>query len=1159
MPRDPIFSAGPAAILPPVSENAAIPLGPFDLVQPAGRGAMAEVWRAIHRARGVPVAVKVVTAPAGRAERYRRMFADEVRSTARLDHPGVIRLHDHGEIPDAVADATAGRLPRGAPFLVMAWVDGGTLQGRKARMSWPAARATLLALLDALAHAHARGVIHRDLKAANVLIGEHGPILTDFGLAFDRDHVDADLESSARLGTPNFMAPEQVAGEWRALGPWTDLYALGCLAYTLVTGSAPFAGRGARRIMAAHLHEDPPPLRPAMPIPAGFETWVRRLLQKHPDHRYRFAADAALGLLALPDAVAHGDPDATFPDGDPLDPEDMTLVTPPVFLPLDDLSWAQGPTGPDGRPPVPTTWRSPPPPAPDPPLTGVGRALFGLRETALVGRETERDRLWTALATVATGGGARALVIEGPAGQGKSHLAAWIAHRAHELGVAEPMRAIHDDVQSPACGLGPMLELHLRCTDLPPDARLARIREALNDPYGAPEPDRDADLAPALAAAMSVHRRFTDLATSVTLYSDRERYETLCRGFACLARRRPLILWFDDVQWGLDALRFTHYLLDRYGHLPLLVIATVRDDALSGQNPEPAALDRLLLHPTASRLRIGPLDPETLARMVQNRLPINQSLAELLARRTGGSPLFAEQLVHHWIRTDALTDGPDGFRLKSGTEAELPADLAAVWQTRLDSVLSAADEGAWQALEAAAVLGIAVDRIEWHAVCALADLQPPTAALERLLDERLARLEDGGRWAFAHAMLRETLLQRARAAGRLIEWNTRCAAMLAAEPGRAPARLAGHLIAADRHEAALDPLLDAIRLALERGDYPVMRRDLLLRARVLRAARRPLTDPAWIETRIYWARLDVIAERLPGARRRAHRAVIAARALGDPRLLALALIELGRVEQTGDPTRSIDLFIEARTAAIAAHNLPLEAEALRRTAWCLALGGKFDPAEAMHEAAIACLGPTGDEFTLGGILHTRTLVAWKRGQLDRARRIGAQAMECFEHTGDRFGLGNVSNTLGDVARYDGDLVEAERWYRQAIRLKNAVGSIAEDTELNLAVTLVEMGRYPEARERIEHVETRARRVGHPVILAFCAVTSLPCDAWAADWGAWDARWHDMQLFTDGKLAEPDAIRSLRLAASLAASVGETERADHAEALAAAQEEALGRA
>ncbi len=1122
---------------------------------------MAEVWRAVHRSQSVPVAVKIVTAPAGRAERYRRMFADEVRSTARLDHPGVIRLHDHGEVPAELAEATGGRLPRGAPYLVMEWVHGGTLRSRKGRLRWAGLRSTLLALLDALAHAHARGVIHRDLKAANVLVGERGPVLTDFGLAFDRDHVDADLESSARLGTPNFMAPEQVAGDWRVLGPWTDLYALGCLAYALASGQAPFAGRGARRIMRAHLDEDPPPLHATCPVPSGFEGWIRRLMAKAPGERYQFAADAAVALLGMSD-VERLDPDGTDPDTSPemlvvdFEGEDVTLVAPPVFLPLDDTSWSMGSTHPDGRPPVPRTWRGPPPPPADPPLPGVGRALFGLRETAFVGRFDERDRLWSQLRRATGGEGARLVVLEGPAGQGKSHLADWVCQRAHELGTADHMRALHDDLKGPGSGLGPMIEQFLRCADTAPDERLERIRSMLGG--GGVDPDLPA----ALAALMNQSGRFDDAATAVKLGSDRERYETLSRGLALLVLRRPLVLWLDDVQWGLDALRFVDDLLKRHAYLPVLVIATVRDDGVRADSPELALLEALTDRHSVERVRIGPLDADTLTQMVQARLPIGRAVADLLARRSAGSPLFAEQLVRHWIRTDALTDGPGGFRLRAGAEAELPADLAAVWRARLNRALVEADESAWQALEGAAVLGLMVDRVEWSDLCTRSALPTPELALERLLDERLVRSEEAGRWAFAHAMLRETLLQRARDAGRWIPWNARCAESLSAlEEARAidPARLAGHRVAAGDHEGALEPLLRGVRRALGRGDYDGMRRLLLLRARALRAAQRPLSDPAWIENRVYWTRLDVVTERLRNARRRARRSVEAARGLSDPRLLALALTELGRVEQTNDPQRGVDILLDAREAARLSGDSRLEAEALRRAGWCLAQGGRLAEAEQLHEEALERLRGVDDPFTEGGILHTQTIIAWKRGKLDRAARHGARAMELFERTGDRYGLGNVSNTLGDVARYRGDLVEAENWYRQALRLKSAVASQADDTELNLALTLVELGRYPEARARIEQVMQRARAVRHPVILAFCAVTMLPCDAYTADWFSWDARWEDMGLFTDGKLAEPDAVRALRLAADLAATVGEIERAQQAEELARMQEEALGRA
>ncbi|MCA9540253.1 MAG: protein kinase, partial [Myxococcales bacterium] len=167
-----------------MSTRRSIPLGPFDLLRPVERGGMSAVWRAVHRARHTSVAIKAVTAPIGREHDFRAWFAGEVRAVARLDHPTIVRVHDHGEISAEVADATGGRLPEGAPYMVMEWLGGGPLRRRRALMDWPQVRRILLALLDALAHAHARGVVHRDLKTDNILLADRGPVLSDFGLAF---------------------------------------------------------------------------------------------------------------------------------------------------------------------------------------------------------------------------------------------------------------------------------------------------------------------------------------------------------------------------------------------------------------------------------------------------------------------------------------------------------------------------------------------------------------------------------------------------------------------------------------------------------------------------------------------------------------------------------------------------------------------------------------------------------------------------------------------------------------------------------------------------------------------------------------------------------------------------------------------------------------
>jgi eukaryotic-like serine/threonine-protein kinase len=218
--------------MPPMST-----LGPFALRAPLDRGGMGVVWRAVHEASDVPVAIKLIPMPErGAGTRVR----DEVRATAALDHPGIVALLDHGEV-----DTDALDVPRGSLWLAMELVSGGSLVPWLDDLSWEATRRVLLALLDALAHAHARGVVHRDLKPANVLVAgsddrRPGLRLTDFGIAAV---LDAQGAIGQPAGTLHYMAPEQILGHWREYGPWTDLYALGVLAWRITTGRTPYYER----------------------------------------------------------------------------------------------------------------------------------------------------------------------------------------------------------------------------------------------------------------------------------------------------------------------------------------------------------------------------------------------------------------------------------------------------------------------------------------------------------------------------------------------------------------------------------------------------------------------------------------------------------------------------------------------------------------------------------------------------------------------------------------------------------------------------------------------------------------------------------------------------------------------------------------------------
>ena len=273
-------------------------LGPFALSCPVGQGGMAEVWRGKHPASGRDVAVKILTNLRADDPRYLLAFGAEVRAVASLRHPHIVSVYDHGVLPDH-PDLPRSLLP-GLPWLAMEWVEGGTLKDRMGGVAWTATIPILRNLLGALAHAHARGVVHRDIKPSNILVSKDGSLrLSDFGIAHALDsEVTLDTPSKA-IGTPSFMAPEQVNGDLRGIGPWTDLYSVGCLVYALLAGEKPFHGRTAIDIARAQILE--PVLDPNKPlaVPANFRAILDRLLEKDPSRRYRAAAQVLDDLDAI--------------------------------------------------------------------------------------------------------------------------------------------------------------------------------------------------------------------------------------------------------------------------------------------------------------------------------------------------------------------------------------------------------------------------------------------------------------------------------------------------------------------------------------------------------------------------------------------------------------------------------------------------------------------------------------------------------------------------------------------------------------------------------------------------------------------------------------------------------------------------------------------
>ena len=271
-----------------------ISLGPFHLRELVGRGAAAEVWSAHHPGADLDVAVKILRVDdddtTGSAMRR------EVRAVARLDHPAIAEVLDYGSTSEEAELASDGALRAHSPWYAMELGEKGTLSRHIGTMQWAELQSALLLVLDGLAHAHARGVIHRDLKPANVVLGTRRSklALVDFGIAQVLRGSDDDWLS----GTPAYMAPEQVEGQWRDQGPATDLYALGCLAWTMSCGVPPFVGP-APTVLQGHLMRPLPPYDPAMAVPTGFEQWLRILLAKLTRERFDCASRAAGALRGL--------------------------------------------------------------------------------------------------------------------------------------------------------------------------------------------------------------------------------------------------------------------------------------------------------------------------------------------------------------------------------------------------------------------------------------------------------------------------------------------------------------------------------------------------------------------------------------------------------------------------------------------------------------------------------------------------------------------------------------------------------------------------------------------------------------------------------------------------------------------------------------------
>ncbi|MEO8503379.1 MAG: serine/threonine-protein kinase [Acidobacteriota bacterium] len=277
-------------------------LGRYRLESTLGRGGMAEVFKATDTRLGRTVAVKVIQTAYAAQPQFVDRFLREARLVAGLEHPNILPVYDSGE-------------HEGTPYLVMPFLDGGTLGQRMDGTPIPLPQVVpwIRQLADALDFAHRAGVLHRDVKPANVLVGlGDRPMLADFGIAKAAESATRLTATGVVVGTPVYMAPELALG--KSASAQSDLYALAVLAYELLTGTPPFGGESALALMHQHVQTPAPaPSTRVVNLPSDIDAVFDAALAKDPERRPRTGrafAEALASALSTGErqAVAEGTP-----------------------------------------------------------------------------------------------------------------------------------------------------------------------------------------------------------------------------------------------------------------------------------------------------------------------------------------------------------------------------------------------------------------------------------------------------------------------------------------------------------------------------------------------------------------------------------------------------------------------------------------------------------------------------------------------------------------------------------------------------------------------------------------------------------------------------------------------------------------------------------
>ena len=1041
-------------------------IGPYLIERRLGRGGMGVVYLACHATSGEMVALKTVRVPKAALVAGIRQ---EIDVLARLDHPGIVRIHDHGlvdgipwyamdllrgatlrrHIDDLWADpAGAGAQttvvePAAEPPTGGASADAepwwtASLQGPTAPWQRPASAPHLVAadppdaagdrmapaaagslqeclilvrrLCGPLSYLHGEGVVHRDLKPENVLLRPGlEPVLLDFGLTAELGDASARerVDRTGSLGgTLAYMAPEQALGQ-RA-DARSDLYALGCILYEMLAGRPPFIATVPQALLWMHVETAPePPSHHVTGLAPEIDALVLALLEKDPGRRLAYADSLAYRLVDVGAVREESDSPAT---------------------------------------PRPYLYR--------PPLTGRG---------------VELELLQSRVRDLRDGRGS-VVSISGEAGIGKTRLAMEACYEAARLGI--PVHAgtcaapegVSD--AAPLQGLRPVLTAVVdRCRELgaaeverllgPRASLLMRLHPELGSLPGSdgwPEPDR----APSAALIIGC----------------------LIETLHALCATDPRVVIVDDLQWA-DPL--TLGLLARVAaahHLPALVVTCHR--------PEDTESTPLAGATHVARLSLARLPSASVEEMVRAMLTHDAppAISNGLAAHSEGNPLIVAAYLQEAIDLDLLTRSRAGQWTLAGTEAaaagaieglRLPGSIAELAERRLSRLTDEERELARLAAVTGPTFGVS------HLALAVgAPEDRIVSTLNDLTRARVVEANEQGGHRFSHRMLRGRLLteippERRRALHRLVAGALE--KLPAATPIETRASLAmhwreagdalkarGHFAAAGELAARAGAMEDAARLY---GEAVALTGDD-------DASTLPIRHALGVALLSLARHADAL---------RAHRIELRlARRARLPSRVALGLRSLGKVfHLRGRTGRALRLFELGLGAIADVDDDATRSILLGSVADVEAERGNVDTARKRYGQVIALARAMNDPKLEGTSLTNLASLAYDEGRLDESRQMCEQALALFERAGSSGDRALVLNNLGSIHDQCGRRDEARRCFDEALAIGRASTDVRSRCHLlaNLAAFQIGDGDTAGAERLLDEALASARRLGEP--------------------------------------------------------------------------------